>query len=94
MSKDRIDLSRGNGKTVLEQLLEEWDLDYVKFSKLLGFNRISLWQYRIGRREFRLSMTQIKTLEKMLAQVNLKFSDLPDDWILDDPENAENRKSD
>lgn len=92
MCKDRIDLSRGNGKTVLEQLLNEWNLDYIKFSKLLGFNRISLWQYRIGRREFRLSMTQIKTLESMLKEIGLSLVDLPDDWILDDPENSENKK--
>jgi transcriptional regulator with XRE-family HTH domain len=86
MSREPIDLSRGDGKTVLGQLLAEWTLDYVQFSRLLGLDRRSLWRWRSGQRECRLSMRQIKTLEKLLEKSGLRLADLPEDWILDHPE--------
>ncbi len=70
-------------KSMLQQLLDQWELDYNRFSDVLGIDRQSLWQYRTGKREFRLSMEQIQRLEKLLKQVDKTFSDLPSDWYRD-----------
>ncbi|ACK68610.1 hypothetical protein PCC7424_0140 [Gloeothece citriformis PCC 7424] len=86
MTDNKPTLSRGKKKkvqSVLDKLLEEWDMDYGSFSDYMGFHRNGLWKYRIGEREFRLNMSQIQKLEKLLHKIGKSFSDLPIDWYLD-----------
>lgn len=84
MQDKRPNLSRGKkNKSMLEKLLEKWDLSYVGFSEYLGINRKTLMQYRKGQREFRLNMEQIKKLQQLLKKVNLDFDDLSPDWYKD-----------
>jgi DNA-binding NtrC family response regulator len=70
-------------KSVLEQLLEVNGLDLNGLSEYLGIGRTTLWQYRVGRREFRLNMQQISKLDSLLQKMGKRLSDLPPDWILD-----------
>lgn len=82
MNTKQLELSRGNlEKPVLEQLLKELNLDYNRFSDYLGIDRITLWQYRTGKREFRLTMEQVHKLEALLEKVGWRLRDLPSDWI-------------
>lgn len=80
-----LDLKR----PVLIQLLEAWNITYVDFSRRLGINRQTLFQYRKGTRQLTLNTQQIKTLNKMLSDVGLNFEDLPDNWILESIESNE-----
>jgi predicted transcriptional regulator len=79
-----LDLKR----PVLIQLLEAWNITYVDFSRMLGINRQTLFQYRKGTRQFTLNTQQIKILNKMLAEVGLSFADLPDNWIIENIEST------
>lgn len=70
-------------KSMLDSLLEDWGFNYVQFSKYLGISRITLSQYRSGKRELRLSWEQIQKLESLLDKVEKEFKDLPPDWFRD-----------
>lgn len=90
------DLSRGKKqKSMLDRMLDEWDLDYNGFADFLGVQRMALWRYRKGEREFRLNMEQIQKLDKLLEKLGKRFSDLPPDWYrdLDQKENNQWEKA-
>lgn len=84
MTTFNIDLSIANPeKSVLDQVLEALNMDYVSLADYLGLDRRTLWQYRAGKREFKLNMEQIHKLEELLAKVGLSLKKLPSDWYLD-----------
>jgi hypothetical protein len=84
MTDDVPKKSRGEReKSMLDILLERWEMDYQGFSRALGIDYDTLLQYRKGKRRFRLDMEQIQKLEALLEQVDRKFRDLPTDWIRD-----------
>ncbi|WP_013324100.1 helix-turn-helix domain-containing protein [Gloeothece verrucosa] len=68
---------------MLDQLLQKLELSYNDFAAYLGIHRTHLWQYRKGKREFRLNWEQVLKLDKLLEKVEMKISDLPPDWYLD-----------
>ncbi|WP_013324102.1 hypothetical protein [Gloeothece verrucosa] len=84
MTDDNKVLSRGQKqKSMLDQLLILWELDYKGFCEILKIDYKNLWRYRQGLREFRLNMEQIAELDKLLKKVDKRYSDLPLDWYLD-----------
>ena len=70
---------------ILKQILECLDCNYTEFAQILGIGRTTLEQYRRGSRQFKLSMRQIKILSHLLREVGLALEELPDDWIIEKP---------
>lgn len=70
-------------KSMLDQFLAQWELDYIRFAEYLGVDYTTLYRYRKGQREFALTMEQIQKLDKLLAKVGKRLSDLPADWYRD-----------
>ena len=83
--QDRLVIS--TDKPILKQILKSLRFSYTKFAKEIGVSIITLEGYRRGTRQFKLNMRQIKTLIALLAEVGLQIEDLPDDWIIDKPNN-------
>jgi predicted transcriptional regulator len=84
MTDDVPKKSRGaKEKSMLDSLLEQWDMNYQGFSELLGIDYKTLWKYRTGKREFRLNWVQIVSLQRLLKQIGKDVTDLPSDWIRD-----------
>lgn len=67
---------------VLDQLLEAWEMSYTDFARQIGVTYKALLKYRNGEIEFKLNTAQIKAIEQLLEKLELKWTDLPDDWIL------------
>lgn len=67
----------------LKNLLNRSGLKVQDFCALMNIHRGTLAKYRNNEREFRLNMTQIKALIKLLESVDIDISSLPDDWIVD-----------
>ena len=74
-------------QSVLPQILKPLGLSYVKFARRIGISINTLENYRYGSRQCRLTTAQIKNMIEILDEVGLTFHDLPDDWILDKPNN-------
>lgn len=70
-------------KSILDLLLDDLQWDYMDFADHLEINYRTLYQYRKGQRELRLTWQQIKKLELLLAKQEKRFNDLPDDWFRD-----------
>jgi transcriptional regulator with XRE-family HTH domain len=71
---------------VLDQILDVHNLSYNQFSEKLSISPNTLLQYRKGKREFKLNMKQIKVLSDLLDVFGVALDDLPEDWILEAPE--------
>jgi predicted transcriptional regulator len=74
-------------QSVLPQILKPLGLNYTKFAERVGIKLSTLEKYRNGTSRLRLSTIQIKNMIEILEEVGLTFHDLPDDWILDKPNN-------
>jgi transcriptional regulator with XRE-family HTH domain len=74
-------------RPILKQILKLLGFSYVQFAQELDIGITTLEQYRRGTRQFRLNMEQFKTLISLLDEVGLTIHDLPNDWIIDKPNN-------
>jgi hypothetical protein len=84
MSSKPKNLSREKKeKSMLDQLLDTWELNYNGFADYLEIDRRTLWKYRTGKLDFKLDWQQIQKLQQLLKRVGKDFSDLPSDWIRD-----------
>jgi transcriptional regulator with XRE-family HTH domain len=74
-------------QSVLPQILKPLGLNYRQFARRLGLSINTLEKYRYGITKCKLSTPQIKIMIEILEEVGLTFHDLPDDWIVDKPNN-------
>lgn len=72
-----------NKNIVLFEIITANNITLTEFAKLLGIGWTTLHQYRTGKREFRLDMSQIRVLDRLVAKTGKRLADLPPDWILD-----------
>ena len=80
-------LSLSLEKPILRQILNMVGLSYVEFAQLLNINIKTLEHYRSGYSKPRFSISQIKAMLLILDAAGINIHDLPDDWIIDKPNN-------
>lgn len=54
-------------------------MNQTQFAETLGVRRSTISEWETGVHKPSLSIEQVKVLDKLLGQVNLRFEDLPDD---------------
>lgn len=68
-----------NQKITLKVLRKRLKMNQTQFAKALGVRQATVSEWERGIYKPSLSIEQVKILEDLLEQVNLKFKDLPND---------------
>ncbi|AFY39869.1 helix-turn-helix domain protein [[Leptolyngbya] sp. PCC 7376] len=74
-----IAVNKCNNKITLKVLRKRLKMNQTQFAETLGVRRSTISEWETGVHKPSLSIEQVKVLDKLLGQVNLRFEDLPDD---------------
>ena len=69
-----------NKKITLKVLRKRLKLNQTQLAQALGVRQATISDWERGIHKPLLTLGQVKVLENLLEQVNLKFNDLPDDF--------------
>ncbi|MDJ0510039.1 MAG: helix-turn-helix domain-containing protein [Crocosphaera sp.] len=70
-------------RSVFEQIIEHHEISYKDLAKKLELNDRSLRRIRSGDTRLKMSMRQVKTLCELLEPFDVRFQDLPEDWMVE-----------
>jgi transcriptional regulator with XRE-family HTH domain len=84
MIDEKVELK--TDRPVFEQIIKVHQLTYKQLAKELKITDGALRKVRSGDRGFKMTMSQVKTLSKLLKPFDIRLEDLPEDWMVEKKE--------